>query len=176
MTREGYEAGLFIQGVSEEQVCSGSATDCEQYYLEPGKLYTVKATVSGALKGPEALYDALKSLLSEYPGVYMSYIKVEPQGDNKYQVIIQIFDPPVYGLVVWWQIVVILAFILAIIYEARPAIEHASIAFEKFAEAAEEAAHAASEYVEKHPFPASLLIIGLGALLLSSAIRKTEKS
>lgn len=162
--RAGYEAGLLIQGETKE-ICRGTTEQCQQYYLEPGKLYQAEVIIQGgSLKPPEALYEALRSLYKEYPGVYLVYVNTEPI-ENGYRVTVQIFDPGpgVYA------IIAVLILIVAALITGYFLVKEVRISLVKIVEEA-----------EKHPLtiglPLAILVIGAGVYLLGTGVKKMEKS
>ncbi len=169
-----WSAGLEPPGEVRE-LCTGSMSNCQQYYLEPGRLYHVEVVVKGDPRGPESLYELLRRLLEEYPGVYLSYIAVYRMDNEKSKIVIEVFDPPLGESLVLVEIIAILALVIGIIVAIKvagleDAVENVSIGLKYLGEAAEEAAKAFYRYMESHPvlggLSLSILLIGLGAFLL----------
>ena len=96
----------------EEYVCR-SKEECESKEpdLVPGYVYEVRAVLDSPVpwfrpEGLGALWEALKAVRRQYPGISFNYLEVSDDGKT---VIIQLFDSPLS----WWQIVIILALIIA---------------------------------------------------------------
>ena len=96
------------------KVCEGD--ECRGKPFELGKLYVVKGEVEGG-RLPEdfggAVWEVLKSVRREYPGVSITYIWVSSDG-GEFEV--HLFDPQ-YALFPW-AIVAVLVLILGILVAA----------------------------------------------------------
>ena len=162
-TRGAIEAGLEYPGEART-VCTGSPSDCQAVYLEPGKIYRVEATVEArGLRGPEALYEAIKRLYEQYPGVYLSYVRAEQVGKNTYKVVMEVFDPPVAGYsLAPWALIAILALIVAALVAAHYVIRDVQVLVKEVVKP-----------ITEHPvtigIPLAVLALGAGAFLLASA-------
>ena len=97
----------------EEYVCR-SKEECESKEpdLVPGYVYEVRAVLDSPVpwfrpEGLGALWEALKAVRRQYPGISFNYLEVSDDGKS---VIIQLFDSPLS----WWQVVIILALLIAV--------------------------------------------------------------
>jgi len=84
--------------------------------FELGKIYEVEVDLSGTASlsdgdAAERLYDAIKSLRREYPGIGINYAYVSNDGSK---VIVQMFDPQEKLLV--YKVIIVLALILGILF------------------------------------------------------------
>ena len=106
----------------EEYVCR-SKEECESKEpdLVPGYVYEVRAVLDSPVpwfrpEGLGALWEALKAVRRQYPGISFNYLEVSDDGKS---VIIQLFDSPI----AWWQVVIILALVLGVAWLAVRALE-----------------------------------------------------
>jgi len=157
---------ISIPNAKLRRVCEGEEA-CKDVIMELGKLYVARGEVEGKL--PEdpgtTLWEVLKSIRKEYPGVSITYIWVSDDG-RKFE--IHLFDPE--SRLLFWKIVIIIALIIGLLLAASHFLNISIDAFERFWEAV-------SPYIPKPPpmpqtpwFWWVLLAIG-GSIAVAGLIR-----
>jgi len=106
------EIGYPIEGKRVKVAEKGEEAKLEKTPMEPGVVYEIQALVEPLADKPveEVLYDVIKRVRHDYPGIIINYLKITRREDGRYEVVIQVFDDPA----VPWKLIVILI-ILAIL-------------------------------------------------------------
>jgi len=96
----------------EEVVSENDEEVLKHVAFEPGVVYEVRAVIEprGGKPPEELLYEVVRAVRREYPGIVINYIELKKRGDGKYEAVVQVFDDPGAG----WQLIIILA-LLAIL-------------------------------------------------------------